>query len=97
MRPPPLRGHRYCSLHPGTITFISAFSGNQNNVPLTVSKPISVTPQAPAAVLQAALSLMSFQSIMSVELIFNTTVVSLGTTSLQVTFSPINATYFKHL
>ncbi len=34
---------------------------------------------------------------MSVELIFNTTVLSVSPTSLQVTFAAINATYFKSM
>jgi hypothetical protein len=67
----------------------------QVNTPITVTTPLGITPLAPATTTNVAVSIMSFQSLISTELIFNTTVLSLSPSSLQISFSPINATYFK--
>lgn len=92
-----LRLHWYIPHYSGSITVITAFSGSQINAPITVTTPLGITPLFPATTTKVAVSIISFQSIMSVELIFNTTVLSVSPTSLQVTFAAINATYFKSM
>jgi hypothetical protein len=76
---------------------IAAFNGTQAASPVTVTATYSISLGAVGPSLRAAVSLMSFQSIMSVEFIFNTSVTAISGSSMQVTFTPFSATYFKAL
>ena len=77
------------------ITPILTFNTSQSNSVITCQTSYNNTlaPSGPA--LSAGISLISFEAIISIELIFNTSIATVNLTTLKITVSPINATYFK--
>lgn len=77
------------------ITPILTFSGAQNGSVVTCQTSYNSSIMPNGSALSAGISLISLSAIISIELIFNTSIATVNYTTLKITATPINATYFK--